>query len=228
MSFARHGRIDEDVDVNAIQSKIIRSLVGKLDTYYEDGVYYFVDVQNRFFCNFIDLGAYYDYQETYEETMYRLENGISPPESLPSFWASVMQVFYVPPRNRGRHLQSMFLDYVLSVADEQCEPLAAFIDPFTIREESFADTANTAFLKYIENGIDTTENWLTDSVKQRNRFFKAGFRNIRYGDAVKTQWWQQYLYMPKTAADKYQQTVDKLEVNYEVDMEKLRQLEANG
>ncbi len=227
MSLLRPARVDEDIDFSSIKSKIIRSLIGKLDCLYEDGVYYFTDIQNRFFCNFLDFGACYEYQESYEEMKYRHENSI-PSEEYVSFFAPVMRVFYVPPRNRGRNLQRAFLDFVFSVAEEECEALAAFCDPFAIEGESFADTAQTAFLKFIEDGIKPTPNWLTDGIKQRDRFLKAGFRNVKYNDGKITQPWQQFLYLPATAPKEYQQTVDKLELHFKVDMERLRQLEPNG
>ena len=225
--YGRRGNVDEDIDFDSIRSKIIRSLIGKLDSYYEDGVYFFVDVQNRFFVNMVDYGAYYDWSESYEETMFRLDNDIPPPDPTPPFLASVMKVFYSPPINRGRGYQKMFLDYILSVAEEEGEPVAAFVDPFLINGETQRDNAQTAFLKFLKNGISPTENWLTDSVKQRNRFLKAGFRNVKfYGEVTTT--WQQFLYMPKTAPAEHQETVNRLEVHYDVDMEKLKQMEPQG
>ena len=228
MMYGRQGKVDEDIDFYSIKSKIIRNLIGKLDSYYEDGVYFFVDVQNRFFCNMMDYGAYYEYQESYESMMHRMENDIPPPEPCPSFLASIMKVFYIPPRHRGRGLQGMFLDYILSVSEEESEPVASFVDPFAINGENYGDNASTSFVKFLQDGISPTENWISDSVKQRDRFLKAGFKNVKYEEAQVTQPWQQFLYMPTTAPDSYQETVNRLELKYTVDLERLRQLEPGG
>ena len=122
----------------------------------------------------------------------------------------------------------MFLDYILSIAEEEAEPVAASVDPFAIHGENYGDSASSAFLKFLQDGISPTENWISDSVKQRDRFLKAGFKNVKYEEAQVTQPWQQFLYMPTTAPDSYQETVNRLELNYTVDLERLRQVEPGG
>jgi len=224
MSLIRPANVDPDIPFDTLRSRIIRNLIGKLDCLYDDGVYYFCDIQGRYFAQFHDYTAHFYYEREID-----LENYV-PSYELPTsvaddvrFIAPILKVIYVPPRHRGRNLQAKFLDYVLSVSEEECEPLAVFCDPFEINEISFADGAKQAQAKFVVNGINTPDNWMYQCAVQRERFLKAGFRNVRYHEAQVTQPWQQFAYMPSDAKQEYHDLMDALELHYEVQWDKLNQ-----
>lgn len=224
MIYTRPPNIDSDIDIDAIKSPVIRDMIGKFDSLYDGTIYYFTDLQNRFFVHMRDYTAYYDYQEEPAEFEYRLDNDMPPPEYT-SFLAPIMTCIYVPLRQRGRHIQRMFLDYLFDACDKFSSPMAAFVDPFTIIGETLADNAQTALVKFAHNGIDTPANWLRHATVQRERLMKSGFRNIKYNDGTLTEPWQQLLYLPETAPAAHHELANALEQHYTVNWEKLDQLD---
>ncbi len=226
MSLLRPATIDEDIPFANLKSKIIRSLIGKLDCLYDDNVYYFTDIQGRYFAQFVDFNARfrYEYEVDLDNYIPPDERDTPPPHIAElQFKAPIMRLFYVPPVHRGRNLQAKFLDYVISIAEQECEPLAVFADCFTINGESLADGAKQSQVRYVQDGISTPKNWMYLTAVQRERFLKAGFRNVRYHDGTVTLPWQQFAYMPSDARQEYHDLMDVLECHYEVQWNKLDQ-----
>ena len=205
-----------------------------MDSYYVPAgdlqTYYFADIQDRFFVAWSEPIANYEYSlslEDFNKYAKALEEGEYRP--LPNYEKMVVpvcKIVYVPPRNRGKQLQHNFFDFAKSIADTTGESFALYCDPFTINNVPSNAGAKASLGHFFEDGIDHPENWLTLTVKQRDRFTASGFRNVKYKDGEQTMPFQQFFYLSEKATQQERELVDSLEVFYDVDRERLRKLEA--
>ena len=232
----RSPRIDPDIDVEGITNPIILALLQRMDSLVDDEggetVYYFTDIQDRFWCGMTEAIAEYKYvmtEEDYEELGQALESGYEvgcmDKFNYITMKVPVLKVFYVPPTYRGRDIQKIFFEFLTSVADETDTSFAAFADPFYIPDCPYRSGAKESLLYFVHHGYEEPEKYWSLSVKQRNRFIESGLRNIEYANAEVTQPWQQFFYLHANATPEERRLIDSLERRFTVNEEKIKEIE---
>tara|TARA_B100001123_G_C15109625_1_gene946906 strand:+ start:355 stop:993 length:639 start_codon:yes stop_codon:yes gene_type:complete len=199
--------VDPDIDFDRLRSNIIKELVHRMDSYYspeeEANQYMFCDVQNRFVVGMTDDCC------TYAAKGY----GIRVP---------LLKFLYVPKHCRGKGIQKMFLEYIISVAEEKKESFATMASAFEIQNAPICGTASQYMLCILKNPDEEMDDWLYQTTKQRQRLLDLGFRNVRYEHGEVTLPWQQLYYMHTNATAEQRMIIDNLELHYDVQWDKLR------
>jgi GNAT superfamily N-acetyltransferase len=228
--------IDDEIDISSIRNPILLSLLQTMDSFVEvdngQRCYYFCDIQNRFFCAMTEPIARYEHvmtEEDYAQLAKDLEGGYKTGAlgryDYITMTVPVLKVVFVPPTYRGRNIQKRFFEYLTDVADETNTCFAAFADPFYIPECPHRCGAKEALAFFCHNGYEEPDNYWTLSVKQRNRFIESGLRNVEYANAEVTQPWQHFFYLHCNATPEEHRLISSLERRFDVDLEKIEEIE---
>ena len=214
----RYAKVDPDINVGRIRSRIVHNMIGRYDCFTEDSrseEIFFLDPYKKFFfamldsvCEFkLDLADYID-EETGELDEEYFSTGRTD-VVLPVF-----RVIYTVPHHRGKGVQRRILEEIKGVADECGESFAIFADPFKISGIGSELNASEALVKFAQNGYEPTDNWMDDLCKQRKRFLELGFINAKCADATLTRPYQHFVFISKTARPEEQQLLESLQVHY--------------
>ena len=220
MSLLRPAKIDAEINVDRIKSRIIRSLLTRMDSFYcydkHPDEYVFLDIQDRFWISMIDTGQVFTgFGGTELLELDYIGETVEVPKSV-SLEVPTIRVIYVPMRHRGRRIQSKLLDYLKSVADESGESMGIFADAFELCGANIRESSTDSFIRYTEIGIEKPDDWIYQTAIQRERFLKAGFENVHYHQSFLTEPWQQFVYASKNCTDDERELIDNLKIEYKV------------
>jgi GNAT superfamily N-acetyltransferase len=214
----RRARVDPDINVGRIRSRIVRNMIGQYDCFTEDSrseEIFFVDPYQKFFFSMLDSVCEFrlgfgDFIN--EETGELDEEFFSTRRTdvvLPVF-----RVIYTVRHHRGKGIQRRVLEEIKGVADECGESFAIFADPFKISGFGRELNASEALVKFVQNGYEQTDNWMDDLYKQRKRFLELGFINAKCVHATLTEPFQHFVYISKNARKEEQELLESLQVHY--------------
>jgi len=208
---------DPDINVNRIDSPIVRRALEDYTAYENDDEICFVDIQNRYFFTMMQRKVQYS-------RLSSLDIDNWDPLSPLFYDVPILRAVYTVKHHRGKGLQARLLDTLVGWCEEYAEPLAVYTDPYQLKRNGMPERNATEALLKFQHGYEPTDRYLKDMVKQRQRFIDAGFRNIRFEDARYTKPFQQFAYVPSTLDEQYQQLFDDLELFYVIDYEKLEKM----
>jgi len=205
---SRRSEISDDVDIHQIKSRFLAELVGIYDTYLWNNDpldLILVDPYSKFFFVVSDLTILF--QSEFDQDKYCF---------LP-----YVRMIWVARHHRKRGIQSRILDEMKSISDDVAESFSITADPFDLTGSGREVTALDGIRKLYENDICPTENYLSDLVKQRDRFINAGFDNVRFGNAQITEPYQHFVYISKNDTDRNRSIFRENTVSYIVNTEKI-------
>jgi hypothetical protein len=218
MSIARQKiplQLDADINPELIKSNIIRRLLNEYHSFIDNGEYYFIDPQNRFFFGWLDTGAEYNADIEYVLKDIDVDGEYRPLPKM-SIMVATLRVFYTVKHHRGKNLQRQTFERIIEIAEEEAETFSVFADPFIINNGGGMRETNarSALVKFVTNHYSEPADWKEQLIKQRNRFLSYGLRNCNYEDAQITHPCQSFLFCPTTADDETKELVDRLEIFY--------------
>lgn len=207
----RYANTDPDIDLDKISSSIVYNLIGRYDSLLgpenNQKEIIFIDPGKRFFFSVLDRICWFSLS------------------SVPGDYAGatdvlvpVIRAVYVSPVFRGRGLQEYILKDIISISEETGNSFAIYADPFEIKNDGRYNLCrvNEAIAALVEFGYEPTEDYITDLIKQRNRFLGLGLKNCVYADAAVTQPYQHFLYVPSSGPEAVKMLQNALEVHYEI------------
>jgi len=214
----RRARVDPDINVERIRSRIVRNMIGQYDCFTEDErseEIYFIDPYQKFFFSMLDSGCEFrlGFADFINEETGELDEEFFSTRRT-DVVLPVFRVIYTVRHHRGKGIQRQILEEIKGVADECGESFAIFADPFKLSGFGSELNASEALVKFVQNGYEPTDNWMDDLCKQRKRFLELGFINAKCADATLTEPYQHFAYVSRNARTEERQLLESLEVHY--------------
>lgn len=215
---SRDARVDPDINVGRIRSRIVRNMIGQYDcfTEYEGSEeIFFVDPYQKFFFSILDTACEFrlDLADFFNEETGELDEEYFT-TGRTDVVLPVFRVIYTVRHHRGKGIQWQILHEIKGVADECGESFAIFADPFRISGFGSELNASDALVKFVQNGYEPTDNWMDDLYNQRKRFLELGFINVKCSSATLTEPYQHFVYISKNAQSEEQKLLESLQVHY--------------
>jgi len=194
-------RIDKDVDLNQIQSKLIKHCLTKYDSLYDkndSSVYNFLFDDQLLFC----------LQDGFPLIPDTSVEGVTvDPDDELLFIPSVKAV-YCCQDGRGEGRQAKLFDMLMSVSLDLACGFYVFTGPFEMKCQRKAIDSSRALITWITDGDIKPEDYEVRYEAQRKRFLSYGLNNATFEWAEITPRDGQMLYIPKTISDKQKTVYD--------------------
>jgi hypothetical protein len=208
MFSSRCAEISEDVDIRRIKSRLMSELVGTYDTYlWSDNPLdlVLVDPYSKFFFVVTDLSIMFNSKSDDDKYCF-----------LP-----YIRMIWVAKHRRGKGIQRKILDEMKDISDDVAESYCIVADPFKLDGAGPEVTAYDGIRKLYQNDTVSTDNYMWDLVKQRERFIGAGLDNVEFGNASITEPYQHFVYVSKNETPDNISIFKENTLNYIVNTEKI-------
>lgn len=215
---SRYARVDPDINVGRIRSRIVSNMIGQYDCFTENEgseEIFFVDPYQKFFFSILDTACEFrlDLADFFNEETGELDEEYFT-TGRTDVVLPVFRVIYTVRHHRGKGIQRRVLEEIKGVADDCGESFAIFADPFRISGFERELNASEALVKFVQNGYEQTNKWVDDLYKQRKRFLELDFINVKCSSATLTEPYQHFVYISKNARPEEQELLQSLQVHY--------------
>jgi hypothetical protein len=217
---------DKDVDVESLQSKILKELYKEFSSVFqksEDSSWTDINFLNK------DNSAFFTFHDSDNPLMADCTRLTEQDKAeMNDFYLYVpwLMCLYVCELWRGKGRQKMIFNRIIELSEVTGEPFYAVADPFVLCKRKISNDIRPEFLSFHEHGHKRPDNWCEMVEKQVGRFQSYGLQNFVLPSAELTEPFQHWIYIPTTASNDHKKIIATLLLDSPIDCE--RQLSKAG